>query len=66
MKTEHLEKASDHLDLFLNELRKAHSEAVDSGDGFAEIVIFGLLEEFTPLERKFRRAKLASENWGQQ
>jgi hypothetical protein len=60
MKTENLIKACDSFDFFFNELREAHKDAVDSGNQFAEIAIFALIEPAVKLQTQLARIKDAT------
>ena len=60
MKIENLMKACDSFEVFQGELRKAHSDAVNSGDQFAEIAIFSLIELASELRPRLARVKDAA------
>lgn len=60
MKTENLNKAYDSFEAFLKQLRAAHNDARDSGDGFAEILIFNLLHQSAEIGWQLARAKEAA------
>jgi hypothetical protein len=52
MKTENLTKAYHSFDFFFQELREAHTDAVNSENQFAEIALFSLIEEAVKLQTK--------------
>ncbi|SPE60091.1 hypothetical protein SBV1_370075 [Verrucomicrobia bacterium] len=52
MKTENLTKAYHSFDFFFQELREAHTDAVNSENQFAEAALFSLLEEAVKLQTK--------------
>ena len=60
MKAENLTTASDSFAIFFNELREAHKDAVHSGNDFAEIALFSLIEEAVKLQTKLNRVKAAA------
>ena len=60
MKTENLTKASDSFDFFFSELREAHTDAVNSGNQFAEIALFSLIESAAKMQTKLARVKEAA------
>ncbi len=60
MKTENLNQACDSFELFCRELRAAHNDARDSGDGFADIFIFHLLHDLGDIGWRLARAKEAA------
>jgi hypothetical protein len=55
MKTENLTKAYHSAQFLAREIREAHMDAVNSGDQFAEIAIFDLIEPSVKLEQKIKR-----------
>ena len=59
MKTENLTKAFDSFGFFLGELRDAHTDAVNSGDQFAEIVLLQMLEDAVKMNRRLDAIKSA-------
>jgi len=61
MKTENLMKACDSFDRFLSELRQAHTDAVNSGNQFAEIAVLSLIEQAAKLNNQLARIKEAAE-----
>lgn len=61
MKTENLMKACNSFDLFFSELREAHTDAVNSENQFAEIVIFSLIEKAAEMSNQLSRIKEAAE-----
>ena len=61
MKTENLMKACDSFDFFFSELREAHTDAVNSGNQFAEIAVFSLIEQAAKLNNQLARLKEAAE-----
>ena len=61
MKTENLTKAMHSSEFLSAELRAAHTDAVNSGNQFAEIVLFDLIEASVELERKLNRAMEAAD-----
>ena len=60
MKSQNLLEAVASFDLFLRQLRAAHNDARDSGDGFAEILIFNLLHQSAEIGWQLARAKEAA------
>jgi hypothetical protein len=48
-------RAFELYDEFEVALRKAHTDAIDAKDAFAEIAIYGLLEEATHKHRQLKR-----------
>lgn len=60
MKTENLMKACDSFDCFFSELREAHTDAVNSENQFAEVVIFSLIEQAAKMQAKLNRIKDAA------
>ena len=59
MKTENLTKASHTLDFFMEEIREAHTDAVNSENQF-EPVLFDLMEEALRLQVKLETIKAAA------
>ena len=57
MKTENLNQACASIDVFCDDLRAAHGDAIQSGNSFAEIVLLSLLEDAAKLQTKLNRAK---------
>ena len=55
MKTENLTKAYHSAQFLAHEIREAHTDAVNSENQFAEIALFGLIEETVNLEQKLKR-----------
>lgn len=55
MKTENLTKAHHSAQFLAREIREAHADAVDSGNHFAAIALFDLIEEAAKLEQKIKR-----------
>ena len=60
MKSKNLLKCCDSFDFFFAELRKAHTDAVNSENEFAEIVIFSLIEEAAKMQPRLARVKDAT------
>jgi hypothetical protein len=60
MKTENLMKACDSFAFFFSELREAHTDAVHSGNDFAEIALFSLIEDAAKMQTKLERVKDAA------
>ena len=60
MKTENLMKAADSFDFYFSELREAHTDAVHSGNEFAEIALFSLIEDAAKMQTKLSRIKDAA------
>jgi hypothetical protein len=61
MKSENLNKACDTYDQFQKQLRLAHTDAIETGDRFAEIFIFNLLHDSTKIGYELGRAKEAAQ-----
>ena len=61
MKTENLDNASATTTFLAEELREAHSDAINAGDEFAEIVSSNLVERAAALEWDVRRALEAAD-----
>jgi len=55
MKTENLTKALHSAQFLSIEIREAHTDAVNSGNQFAEIALFDLIEPAMQLEQKLKR-----------
>ena len=47
-------------DFFFQELREAHTDAVNSENQFAEIALFSLIEEAAKMQTKLARVKEAA------
>ena len=60
MKSENLNKAHDSFELFLKQLRAAHTDAIEAEEGFGEILIFNLLHQSTEIGWQLARAKEAA------
>jgi len=60
MEKENLIKALHSAQLLTQDIREAHTDAVDSENPFAEIAIFDLLEVATSLEQKLKRIVAAA------
>ena len=60
MKSQNLLDAAASFDLFLRQLRAAHNDARDLGDGFAELLIFNLLHDSAEIGWQLARAKEAA------
>jgi len=60
LKTENLTLASRSAEMLCRNIRAAHTDAVNSGNDFAEIVLYGLIEEAQKLEQKISRAAAAA------
>lgn len=60
MRTENLLKCCDSFSFFFAELREAHTAAVNSGNEFAEIALFSLIEEAAKMKPKLARVKDAA------
>ena len=61
MKTENLEKASHEVDYLLSDLRYAHSDAVRSGNRFAEILLLNLIKDAVALDLRIKQVREAAE-----
>lgn len=53
-------KACDSFDFYFAELREAHTDAVHSGNDFAEIALFSLIEQAAKMHAKLARVKDAA------
>jgi hypothetical protein len=60
MKTENLTKAVQTFSMFESELREAHTDAIHSGNEFAEIVLYDMIERAAELRLHLRRAAVAA------
>ncbi len=60
MKTENLIKACDSFELFFSQLREAHTDAVDSDNQFAEIVVYSMIERAAEISNQLARIKEAA------
>ena len=60
MKAENLNNAHATFEAFLKQLRAAHNDARDSGDGFAELLIFNLLHQSAEIGWQLAKAKEAA------
>ena len=60
MKSENLTKAHATFEAFLKQLRASHTDAIESEDGFAELVIFNLLHDSAEIGWQLARAKEAA------
>ena len=61
MKTENLTKASHEADYLLSDLRHAHSDAVRSGNRFAEILLLNLIKDAAALDLRIKQVREAAE-----
>jgi hypothetical protein len=60
MKSENLRKASNSFELYLKQLRAAHTDAIECDDGFAELLIFNMLHDSAEIGWQLERAKEAA------
>ena len=60
MKSQNMVRAFEVYSDFEAVLRKAHADAIDAKDPFAEIAIYGLLEEATHKHWQLKRMAEAS------
>lgn len=61
MKSKFMIGAYEHFAMFQQELRRAHNDAINADDKFAEILIFNLLEQTGKTHNLLKRMSEASE-----
>lgn len=60
MNTENLVKAGHSAGFLLDELRRAHKDAIASGDQFAEMALLNLIDDAVTMAHKVNRAVAAA------
>lgn len=60
METRSIVQAAHSLEFLCHDLRLVHRDAIESGNGFAEMTLFDCLTKATELRNYFRRVKSAA------
>jgi hypothetical protein len=60
MKTENLTKAYHSAQFLAGEIRQAHTDAIYSGNAFAEVLLYELTEQAVKIEQKLQRLATAA------